>query len=329
MNKLRLTSMEDGKVFLLEEPLAEPTDTQVQVEVYASVVSPCTERAFIKSLENTDRCYPRVLGYSAAGVVVKTGAQVTGFKPGDRVAGIMPHTNLANVEQRNLVQIPEGVSFEQACFVRIGVISMQAVRKARVELGESVAVLGLGLIGQTAVQLAGVNGACPAVGLDIVPEKLQLAAQMGCPVTLDPRREDLDEQLKEACGGDLPQVVIESTGFPGPIGQALKMVRRLGRVVLLGSTRGSTEVNFYADVHKKGIDIIGAHISANPTEQSYPGYWTFRDNANCFLRLIQQKRFCVEGLTSQKGFYKDYDDIYRNVLEQAAPDYITSVILWK
>lgn len=329
MNKVRLTSMEDGKVFLLQEPLEDPTDTQVQVEVYASVVSPGTERAFIKSLENTDRCYPRVLGYSAAGVVVKVGAQVSGFKPGDRVAGVMPHTNIANVEQRNLVHIPEGVSFEQACFVRIGVISMQAVRKARIELGESVAVLGLGLIGQTAVQLAKVNGACPAVGLDVVPEKMKLAQDMGCAVTLDSRLPDLDEKLKEACGGDLPQVVIESTGFPGPIAQALKMVRRLGRVVILGSTRGCTEVNFYADVHKKGIDIIGAHISANPVDVSYPGYWTFRDNANCFLHLIKEKRFCTEGLTSQKGFYKDYDEIYHNVLEKAAPDYITSVILWK
>ena len=136
MNKLRLTSMEDGKVFLLQEPLEDPSATQVQVEVYASVVSPGTERAFIKSLENTDRCYPRVLGYSAAGVVVKVGAQVSGFKPGDRVAGVMPHTNIANVEQRNLVHIPDGVTFEQACFVRMGVISMQAVRKARIELGE-------------------------------------------------------------------------------------------------------------------------------------------------------------------------------------------------
>ena len=94
MERVRLTSMEDGIVFLKKETIEEPKDTEVTVAIKASVVSPGTERAFILSLENTDRNYPRILGYSAAGVVVKTGKMVTDFKVGDRVAGIMPHASL-------------------------------------------------------------------------------------------------------------------------------------------------------------------------------------------------------------------------------------------
>lgn len=327
MQKVRLTSMEDGVVFLKDEVLEEPADTQVQVRVHASVVSPGTERAFIKTLENTDHNYPRVLGYSAAGVVVKTGSKVTDFKPGDRVAGIMPHTNIHNVESKNLVHVPDGVTFEQAAFVRIGVISMQAVRKARIELGEGTLILGLGLIGQMALQIAKASGASPVIGLDIIESKRKLAEQMGCTKVLDSNRADLEEILRAENHGMLPQVVVESTGYPAPVSQALQLAEKYGRVIILGSTRGTTEVNFYRDVHKKGLQIIGAHISCNPTDVSYPGYWTFRDNANCFLRLLAEKRLQVEGLVSQRENFRNYEAVYQNVLE-GNPDYITSMLLW-
>ncbi len=327
MKKLRLTSMEDGVVFLLEEQLEEPSATQVQVEVKASMVSPGTERAFIQSLENTDRNYPRVLGYSAAGVVLKCGSEVTKFKPGDRVAGIMPHTTVHNAESRNLVHVPDGVSFEQAAFVRIGVISMQAVRKAGIELGEGALILGLGLIGQTAAQIAKASGASPVIGLDLVESKRKLASQLGCTVTFDSREEGLEEKLRQINFGRLPQVVVESTGYPKPIAQALQLAEKYGRVVILGSTRGCTEVNFYRDVHKKGLNIIGAHISCNPADQSYPGFWTFKDNANCVLRLVAEGRLQVEPLVNQYESYEHYEKIYENVLG-GPEDYITSIIRW-
>ena len=326
MDRLRLTSMEDGVVFLKKEKIEEPGDTEVTVEVKASVVSPGTERAFILTLENTDHNYPRVLGYSAAGVVVKTGKKVTDFKPGDRVAGIMPHASFHNAESRNLVHIPDDVSFEQAAFVRIGVISMQAVRKARLELGEGTLVLGL--IGQMAVQLAKANGASPVIGLDIVESKRKLAEELGCTYVCDARAENIEETVKRIGNGKLPQVVIESTGLPGPIEQAIQLTEKYGRTVILGSTRGSTEINFYRDVHKKGIQIIGAHISCNPVEFSYPGYWTFRDNADCFMRLLSEGRVTVDKLVTQRADYHDYHDIYENVL-QTKENYITSIITWE
>ncbi len=327
MTKLRLTSMENGVVFLKEEKLDEPLDTQVQVEIKASVVSPGTERAFILTLINTDHSYPRVLGYSAAGVVVKTGKNVTEFKPGDRVAGIMPHTNIHNAEMGNLVHIPDNVTFEQAAFIRIGVISMQAVRKARLELGEGTLILVLGLIGQMAMQIAKVNGASPIIGMDIVESKRQLAKELGCTYVFDSRQKGLEASLAKCGGGKMPQVVVESTGFAGPIEQAIMLAEKYGRVIILGSTRGSTEINFYRDVHKKGIQIIGAHISCNPAEVSYPGYWTFKDNGNCFMRLLSEGRLNVDKLVSQKENYLNYKEIYTNVLN-SKEDYITSIILW-
>ena len=327
MDRVRLTSMEDGIVFLKEETIGDPEPMQVQVEIKASIVSPGTEKAFILSLENTDRIYPRILGYSAAGIVRAVGRDVTEFKIGNRVAGIMPHCTLHNAEAKNLVHVPDSISFEDAAFVRIGVIAMQAVRKARIELGESVLVLGLGLIGQTACQLARCNGATPVFGLDIIDSKRKLAHELGCRYVFDSRQPNLENEICALNRGKLPSVTIESTGFPKPIEQAIQLAEKFGRVVILGSTRGSTEINFYRDVHKKGIDIIGAHISCNPIEFSYPGYWTFKDNANAFLSLVEEGRFKTHELVSQYESYLNYRDIYKNVLEKN-DDYITSIIKW-
>lgn len=327
MKSLRITSNEDAKLYLLEEEVGEPTNTQVQVEVKASVVSPGTERAFILSLENTDRNYPRILGYSVAGVVRKVGSDVKGFKEGDRVAGILAHRTIGNIEQHNLVHIPDEVTFEEAAFVRIGVISMQAVRKARVELGEGVLVFGLGLIGQVAMQLAKANGALPIIGIDVVQSKLELAKSNGCTYVFNAGLENLEQEFRNANNGNLPQVVIESTGFPKPIELSLQYAQNFGRVIILGSTRGSSEINFYRDVHKKGLVIIGAHISTNPMLQSYTAHWSFRDNATCFLNLLKERRVNVTSLVSQKESFEKYNQIYKNVLEKN-DDYITSVITW-
>lgn len=328
MKSLRLTSNEAAKLYLLEEEVGEPANTQVQVEVAASVVSPGTERAFILSMENTDRNYPRTLGYSVAGIVTKAGSEAAAFKPGDRVAGILAHRTIGNIEQNNLVHIPDGVSFEEAAFVRIGVISMQAIRKARIELGEGVLIFGLGLIGQVAMQLAKANGALPVIGIDVVPGKLELAKNNGCTYVFDANLENLEQEFKKINNGASPQVVIESTGFPKPIELSLQYAQNFGRVIILGSTRGSSEINFYRDIHKKGLVIIGAHISTNPIAQSYPAHWSFRDNAACFLSLLKEKRINVTSLISQKESYEKFNDIYKNVLEKN-DEYITSVITWR
>jgi threonine dehydrogenase-like Zn-dependent dehydrogenase len=328
MKSLRLTSNEDSQLYLLEEEVDEPTNTQVQVEVVASVVSPGTERAFILSMENTDRNYPRILGYSVAGIVTKVGSDVKGFKAGDRVAGILAHRTIGNIEQHNLVHIPDEVTFEEAAFVRIGVISMQGIRKARIELGEGVLVFGLGLIGQVAMQLAKANGAVPIIGINVVKSKLKLAKDNGCTYVFDANMENLEQEFKNINNGNLPQVVIESTGFPKPIELSLQYAQKFGRVIILGSTRGNSEINFYRDVHKKGLTIIGAHISTNPMVQSYPAHWSFKDNATCFLNLLKEKRVNVTSLISQKESFEKFNDIYKNVLGKN-DDYVTSVITWR
>ena len=328
MNAQQIYAPEKGKVAIRELDIPAPVANEVQVRAAASVVSPGTERAFITSMVNTSDVFPQNLGYSCCGVVEKVGENVKGFVSGDRVAGIMFHQSLSNCPEQKLVHVPDGLDMQDASFVRIGVISMQGVRKARIELGESCVIIGMGLIGQVAMQLARVNGAYPIIAVDRVPGKLKLAKECGADIVIDASQEDYLQQVLNVTRGKGADVVIESTGFPGPINDALLIAAKFGRVVILASTRGNTEVNFYRDVHKKALTIIGAHITSNPTNEKHPGYWTYRDDANAFLRLMAAGRLSVKPLVSECKPYSEVQSIYERVLGWDK-DYVTTVIDWR
>lgn len=316
MNIRLLVSPRKAHVELQQQQLGDPGPGEIQVEVHASVVSPGTERAFILNLENTPGVYPWYPGYSAAGVVMKTGEGVTEFKAGDRVAcNKIPHRSHGNTHVRWAVAIPEGVTFEQAAFISLGVIAAQGVRKARIELGEDVLVFGLGMIGQLALQLARAGGAALAAGIDQAENRIRLALDCGADLALDSADPDWPEQLKAATGGLGPHVVIESTGAAEVIGMALQQARPFGRLVLLGSTRGESTINFYRDVHKKGVTIIGAHIyGGNPALESRPGFWTWRDDALAFMKLLHRGRIRVDPLITERVPWQDAEAAYQDIL---------------
>src|SRR6266850_4704456 len=117
------------------------------------------------------------LGYSAAGKVIEVGEGVTEFRPGDRVAcagvGYASHAEVLSVPKNLCVRLPESVGFDAAAFGTLGAIAMQGVRLAELTLGESVVVIGLGLIGQVTAQLLRANG-CRVFGIDLDSQKIEL-----------------------------------------------------------------------------------------------------------------------------------------------------------
>lgn len=328
MKSIAIKALDKGLVGYQEDDLPEPGAREIQVRAYASVISPGTERAFILNLENTDPNYPQWLGYSCAGIIEKVGTEVKEFVEGDRVACIMHHKSLGNINADNAVKIPDGLSFKEAAFIRLGVICMQGLRKADIELGEKVLVFGLGLIGQIVLQLAGNSGAIQVLGIDRVASKLKLASICGADGVLNSLDDCWMEKLRLMTDGEGPHAVIECTGFPQPVTWALQAARKFGRVVLLGSTRGDVSINFYKDAHKKGLKIIGAHISANPVFESHRNYWTFKDNACCFLQLLKHKKINIGPLITQEIVWDRALEAYEKLLSWES-DMLAAVILWK
>jgi len=247
--------------------------------------------------------YPRLPfypGYAYAGSVEAVGAEVTTFKPGDRILGSMGHQDWAIVDADGdrLDRIPEGVSFEQACLARLAVISLQGVRLARLTMGENVAVFGQGLIGQLARQFAAIDGASASLAIDLIDSRLEVARSHGATHVINPGRDDLAAAVAAAAGERGLDVVIEATGNPAIITQALSVVARLGRVVLLGSPRGRLEIDPYRDIHSKGVSVIGAHANTTPTVPNAYYPWTTSDHRRFALELMRQGRLRTEGLIS-------------------------------
>lgn len=315
MNSLAVELLEKDKVLLVEKETGDPKPGEVQVRSAYSLISPGTERALIKQLQNVTIRYPRSLGYSLSGVIEKVGDHVVGFKEGDWVACHAPHQSLVNVETDKCILIPDQVSLQEAAFISLGNISLQGVRKAAIELGESVMVLGLGLVGQVTLQMAALCGGMPVIGVDRSDTRLDMALKNKADIVLNTNDDSWIEKLQSVTSGKGASTVIESTGFPDPINLALKAAAIFGKVILLGSTRAMTEVNFYSDVHGKGLKIIGAHVGTVPQHESHSGYWTFRDNYKCFMELLKYKKINMTNLVTDVVESEDVLSLYNRITE--------------
>jgi threonine dehydrogenase-like Zn-dependent dehydrogenase len=178
-------------------------------------------------------------GYSAAGVVEEVGEGITDLKPGDRVAcagaQYANHAETIRVPRNLTVPVPEDVSFEHASTVTLGAIALQGVRRASPTLGETFVVLGLGVLGQMAVQLLRANG-CRVIAADLDRSRIALARQLGADVALHPDDGNAIDQVTRLTGGAGADGVVITAATPSNevMSQAFRMCRRKGRVVLVG-----------------------------------------------------------------------------------------------
>ncbi len=301
---------EPGVAVLESRPMPTPGPHQLLIRTRTSLISPGTERAFYLGLPNTGTDFPRHAGYCNVGEVVAVGEEVNGWQVGDRVANQGNHAAYIAINAAKAHHIPAGLSDEEAPFFNLASIAMQGVRKARIELGEPVAVVGAGLIGLMALQLARLQGALPAISIDQDEGRLDFASQSGADVLIVGNEGAAQEVAKQS-GGEGAAVVIEATGHPAAILSALNYVRPFGRVVLLGSTRGETDhVNFYRDVHRKGLTLLGAHNSARPQHESTPGFWTEYADQKVALELLARRRLTVQPYITHRFAWNDAPAAY-------------------
>lgn len=312
MKANKICAYEAGKIKLEEYEISNPGDQEVLVESLFSVISPGTELAWINHMENTPGEYPYYPGYSCCGQIIKKGEGVEGFEIGDVVVCNQIHCSAFTVRSGKCTKVPENVEPDTASAFRLASISLQGIRKADIQIGDQTAVLGLGPIGNLAAQLAYVAGAGEVAGFDFLEWRRELGKRCGILKT-----EPDGEQYQNTF-----DVVIEATGVPQAVNTALKMVKPLGKVVLLGSTRGNTEgVNFYRDVHRKGIQIIGAHEMhrAKEEEDSFGHFRTHKKDEETIISLLAQNRIKLKELISTCVSPKEAQDIYNRLLEKKDP----------
>ena len=283
---------------LLEVECLPPKENEVTVELEYSAISAGTEKANfigdrngIYTSENEKAVFPRTVGYSAAGRVIAVGSDVTDLKVGNRVIVYWgKHKKHITVNRGKVMPIPDEVSTQEASMALIATFPLAAIRKTRLEIGESALVMGLGILGIFAVQQLRAAGAYPVIAADPIKERREFALKMGADLALDPTAEGFCESVKQLSGGGV-NVCIEVTGLGIGLIQALDCMRKMGRVALLGCTRSSKfEIDYYGKVHGPGISLIGAHTMARPQTDSSNGLWTEAEDLQTVLNMIKGKR---------------------------------------
>ncbi|MBO7375952.1 MAG: zinc-binding dehydrogenase, partial [Clostridia bacterium] len=236
-----------GKAELLEYDIPDELKPgEVRVKTKYTAISSGTERANLVGEVNISGVrrlcngnFPRKVGYCGVGTVVETGSAVREVRPGQRVIIYFgKHCEYNVIPEEKAVPItPESLTDEEAALMVIGCFPENAIRKTRLELGESVSVVGLGILGILAVQFARAAGATPVIGVDLNPDCREKARKYGADFVVDPLEGDYEARMKELTGGKGVDVTIEATGSYKALNSALRCCAPMGRVALLGCTR--------------------------------------------------------------------------------------------
>ena len=306
--------VEFGKANLIDKARQQPDKVkQVLDKIKTDGLQPTLEAVFNKLGQ------PLPLGYCNVGRVVAVGRGVSEFQVGDRVASNGNHAEYVCVPKNLVVKVPDNVTDDQASFTVIGSIGLEGVRLLKPELGETIVVVGLGLIGLIVAQLLRANG-CRVIGVEFDQAKLDLAAKWGV-IPVNPAKGDdqvkVVEELTNGIGAD-GVIITASAHDDSIIHNACLMSRKRGRIILVGviglnmrrDDFYKKELTFQVscsygagrydeDYETKGIDYPLAYVR-----------WTEKRNFETILMSIENGGLDVDSLISEVVDLKDFDQIY-------------------
>ena len=305
--------VEFGKANLIEKARQEPDRVkQVLDKIKTDGLLPTMEAVFNKLGQ------PLPLGYCNVGRVIDVGDGVIEFSIGDRVASNGPHAEVVSVPKNLVVKIPDSVSNEDATFTVIGSIGLQGIRLLKPTFGETIVVVGLGLIGLISCQLLKANG-CRVIGIDLDQSKCELAQKWGIE-TVNPQKNNPVQSVMEMTreiGAD-GVLITASTKSNDVISQVAQMSRKRGRIVLIGVV--GLDIN-RADFYEKELSFqvscsYGPGRYDDQYEQKGIDYplpfvrWTEKRNFEAILNSINSGNLNVKDLITEKVPLEDYNQIY-------------------
>ena len=272
---------------LHDVPVPTPGAGEVLVRVKAAGI--CHSDAHYRGGRSPAHPLPLVLGHEVAGVVEQAGPGVSLVREGDRVClhyliacadclhcsrgseqfcrtgSMLGHyrdggwAEYIVVPERNAVRLPDEIPFEHgAVLMCSSATSLHALRRGRLQGGETVAVVGAGGLGMSAIQLARALGALEVYAVDLDPAKLSLAESLGA-VAVDARAGDPVAAMREHTGGRGVDVALELIGLPATMRQAVQMLAVQGRAVIAGLAEHPLEIDTYQELLGREAEVIGAN----------------------------------------------------------------------
>lgn len=324
------------KIELLEEEFREEiTDpNDIIVRNHYSHLSAGTELACVAGTEDWFPL-PNTPGYTAVGEIIEKGSAVEHVNTGDLVYTFGPHALYFKVNTLDrwhgvCVKIPGGLQPDVAAFTHMGGIAMTSLRKSSIELGDRVAVSGMGTIGNFAAQFAQLQGA-EVLALDIVESRLKIAKNCGIPRTVNSKKQDIADAVKEFTGGALVRTWIDATGVSAVINDAVNHIALNGELILLGSPRQSFETDITPLLRKihlvDNINLKGALEFLYPTHQTDFQKHSIERNSKIIMELMKKQKLAVTPLYSHKLDPAEAADAYLG-LRDKPEEYMGVVFDW-
>jgi len=357
-------NLKDGKMTLLEVPFPALNNGCILVRNYFSLISAGTEGKTVKDarlgyigkararkdevkkviqtaktfgIMNTYRMVmnkldaPTPLGYCSAGEVIEVAPDVTEFRVGDLVAcggNSANHAEVGKIPKNLAVKIPNNVSTEHASLATLGAIALQGIRQADLRLGETAAVIGLGLIGQLTLQMLHASGV-RTVGIDIDPKQIETALKNGADMAFLRGNEGLTQAIESLTDGYGVDAVIITAGSSStdPIDFSGEICKQKGKVVVVGAVpTGFKRTNYFrkeldlrmscsygpgrydSDYEEKGIDYPFGYVR-----------WTENRNMGAFLELIRSGKINIDPLITHRFPFSDSIKAYDLVVSRSEP----------
>ena len=316
-----LSSVQSSGQSLVKKALEQPEKIR---KLWDHLRSQGIQKTIAKVQGQLDLASP--LGYSCSGIVIQVGEDITDIRPGDRVAcagaGIANHAEIVLVPRNLTVKVPDRCTLQDAASMTLGAIAMQGVRRADLRLGEVVAVIGLGLLGQITVQLLKAAG-CKVIGVDLSERRVSLAKHLGADAAFCPTEINIINEIRHMTGDhgvDATIITAASTGN-ALVQQAMEITRKKGRVVIVGavglglnrSPFYEKEIDFliscsygpgrYDDQYeKKGADYPFAYVR-----------WTENRNMQEYLHLVTDGKVQLSRILEREYELSDVSKAYEEL----------------
>ncbi len=315
--------------------LAPQHDFEVIVKTHYSLISAGTELACLSGSENWFK-FPSTPGYTSVGEVVAAGQAITDVAVGDVVYVWGGHSAYSRIDLSQpsalCLKIPDGISENLVPFARMATIAMTSLRVSNIELGDYVAVVGMGLVGNLAVQLARLQGAF-AIGVDLSEKRLARAAECGASSTLQMSGPATATRLRALTEGRGVSTLIEATGIPSAVPDILPFVSKYGEVVFLGSPRGQFDTNLTSVLNYVHLDPLGALTFKGAHEWRYPVHTdpflkhSIERNSQIVLNLIKSGSLKIGPVLTHILRPEEAVKAYQGLKEQK-DDYVGVVFDW-
>jgi 2-desacetyl-2-hydroxyethyl bacteriochlorophyllide A dehydrogenase len=326
------------QVAVWEEEIDPPGEGEILCKAEKSLISIGTELHCLRGVFEPRTNwydwvkYPFRTGYSMVGRVIGVGKGVKAIKEGDRVANYGFHqqyykAQLYDVQKR--YDIPEGIgpyvvpdriSSEDATWRSLAVTCQNAVRRGDFQFGEMVGIVGLGILGQLVTRYLAVAGARTIVVIDPAKSRLDLALKGGATHALQIDVKDSVEPIHQITGGWMLDLVFDVTGHPAVLASCIPLVRKLGRLVLLGDTPTPSEQHLGPGVLFNSLSILGIHGYAMPEKTTPFTPWTADRMSGVYFDYLMAGKMSVVELVTHCYSPLQAPEVYLSLLKDRSAD---------